>query len=66
MGEQGYNGLVLGSLNKKIPLDKHPCLRSWITILDCISATGGSPNLVVFKEQSVQQHWFTEKIRHLL
>ncbi|KAF4435476.1 hypothetical protein F53441_13499 [Fusarium austroafricanum] len=55
----GLNGLVLGHSEKKEALLKQPGSRSWISILECISATGKvlTP-LVIFKGKTVQQQYF--------
>ncbi|KAM5342380.1 hypothetical protein ACJ41O_013346 [Fusarium nematophilum] len=66
MEGQGHNGLVLGSSHKKVILMKNPGSRSWITIIECISADGRllTP-LVIFKGKSVQQQWFPEELAFL-
>jgi hypothetical protein len=52
----GMNGLVLGHKEKKVALIKQPGSRSWITILECISAAGKLlPPMVIFKGKTLQQ-----------
>jgi hypothetical protein len=51
----GMNGLVLGHKEKKSALIKQPGSRSWITILECISAAGKIlPPTVIFKGKTLQ------------
>jgi 4-hydroxybenzoate polyprenyltransferase len=51
----GLNGLFLGHKDKKSLIIRQPGLRSWITILECISATGKVLKpLVIFKGKTVQ------------
>jgi hypothetical protein len=51
----GINGLVLGHKEKKSVLIKQPGSRSWIIILECISATGKIlPLSVIFKGKTLQ------------
>ncbi|KAJ3498252.1 hypothetical protein NLG97_g1267 [Lecanicillium saksenae] len=53
------NGLVLRSSAKRIALKKQSRIRSWTTIIECISATGFKTKpLVIFKGNSVQSQWF--------
>lgn len=62
----GLNGLVLGRAEKKSALLKQPGSRYWISILECISATGRVLKpLVIFKGRSVQQQWFPYNIDFL-
>jgi len=62
----GLNGLFLGCKDKKSVLIRQPGSRSWITILECISATGKVLRpLVIFKGKTVQQQHFPEKLDFL-
>lgn len=62
----GLNGLFLGHKNKKSVIIRQPGSRSWITILECISATGKVLKpLVIFKGKTVQQQHFPEKLDFL-
>ena len=55
----GHNGLVLGSSQKKVTIVKNAGSRSWIIILEYISAVGRAlSSLVIFKGKTVQQQWF--------
>ena len=48
------NGLCIGSLATKVALAKHPELRIWTTIIECISALGASLLLlVIFKGKDI-------------
>lgn len=62
----GSNCLVVGSSNKKITIPKNSSSRSWMTILECISATGRplSP-LATFEGKTVQQQRFPVDIDFL-
>ena len=56
---QGSNGLVLGSSRARNLLKKQPGSKAWITLIECVNATGSAvPPLVIYKGQSVQQQWF--------
>jgi 4-hydroxybenzoate polyprenyltransferase len=66
MEGQGDNGLVVGASQEKTTLKKQPGSRSWTTIIECISATGGAlVPLVIFKGRSVQQQWFSKDLGFL-
>lgn len=66
MEGQGHNGLVLGSSEHKVAMIKNPGSRSWITIIECISAAGRALSpLVIFKGVTVQQQWFPEVLDFL-
>ena len=57
---QGSNGLALGSAGVRNLRIKQPGSRAWITLIECVSATGSAlPPLVIYKCQSVQQQWFS-------
>ncbi|KAF4808962.1 hypothetical protein CGCTS75_v014791 [Colletotrichum tropicale] len=52
---KGSNGLVLGSAASRYIQKKQPGSRAWISLVECISATGSSlPPLVIYKGKSVQ------------
>jgi 4-hydroxybenzoate polyprenyltransferase len=62
----GMNGLVLGSREKKSVLIKQPGSRSWISILEAISADGRVlPSTVIFKGKTVQQQQFPQNLDFL-
>ncbi|KAF6519132.1 hypothetical protein HZS61_009512 [Fusarium oxysporum f. sp. conglutinans] len=62
----GMNGLFLGHKDKKSVLIHQPGSRSWITILECISATGKVLRpTVIFKGKTVQQQHFPEDLDFL-
>jgi hypothetical protein len=62
----GMNGLFLGHKDKKSVLIRQPGSRSWITILECISATGKVLRpAVIFKGKTVQQQHFPEDLDFL-
>jgi hypothetical protein len=62
----GMNGLVLGHKEKKSALIKQPGSRSWITILECISAAGKIlPPTVIFKGKTLQQQHFPDDLDFL-
>jgi 4-hydroxybenzoate polyprenyltransferase len=62
----GMNGLVLGSREKKSVLIKQPGSRSWITILEAISADGRVlPPTVIFKGKTIQQQHFPQNLDFL-
>ncbi|EGU76713.1 hypothetical protein HZS61_009463 [Fusarium oxysporum f. sp. conglutinans] len=63
----GMNGLFLGHRDKKSVLIRQPGSRSWITILECISATGKVLRpTVIFKGKTVQQQHFPEDLDFLV
>ncbi|KAH9240176.1 hypothetical protein K456DRAFT_1037625 [Colletotrichum gloeosporioides 23] len=56
---RGSNGLVLGSSETRSIRKKQPGSRAWISLIECISATGKAlPPLVIYKGKNVQQQWF--------
>lgn len=60
------NSLVFGRAEKKSALLKQPGSRSWISILECISAmVRVLKPVVIFKGRSVQQQWFPYNIDFL-
>ncbi|TXB99560.1 hypothetical protein FocTR4_00005435 [Fusarium oxysporum f. sp. cubense] len=60
------NGLFLGHQSKKSVLIRQPGSRAWITILECISATGKVLRpTVIFKGKTVQQQHFPEDLDFL-
>ncbi|CCT63413.1 related to transposase [Fusarium fujikuroi IMI 58289] len=62
----GMNGLFLGHQSKKSVLIRQPGSRAWITILECISATGKVLRpTVIFKGKTVQQQHFPENLDFL-
>lgn len=62
----GYNGLVLGSAEKKLVLKKQPGSRSWTSILECCSADGRMLTpVVIFKGATVQQQHFPGELEFL-
>ncbi|KNB17655.1 hypothetical protein FOXG_22000 [Fusarium oxysporum f. sp. lycopersici 4287] len=62
----GMNGLFLGHRHKKSVLIRQPGSRAWITILECISATGKVLRpTVIFKGKTVQQQHFPEGLDSL-
>ncbi|KAK2470259.1 hypothetical protein H9L39_17876 [Fusarium oxysporum f. sp. albedinis] len=62
----GLNCLFLGYKDKKSVLIRQPGPRSWITILECISATGKVLRpLLIFKGKTVQQQHFPENLDFL-
>ena len=62
----GLNGLFLSHKDKKSVLIRQPGSRSWITILECISATGKVLRpLVIFKGKTVQQQHFPDNLDFL-
>ncbi|KAI8401625.1 hypothetical protein FOFC_18494 [Fusarium oxysporum] len=62
----GMNGLFLGHRHKKSVLIRQPGSRAWITILECISATGKVLRpTVIFKGKTVQQQHFPEDLDFL-
>ncbi|KAH7462731.1 hypothetical protein FOMA001_g18485 [Fusarium oxysporum f. sp. matthiolae] len=66
MEEIGLNCLFLGYKDKKSVLIRQPGPRSWITILECISATGKVLRpLLIFKGKTVQQQHFPENLDFL-
>ncbi|KAJ8063551.1 hypothetical protein OCU04_007423 [Sclerotinia nivalis] len=59
MEEQGVNGLVVGSINRRFIQKKQSGSKAWTSFIERISATGQSLSpLVIFKGKSVQQQWF--------
>lgn len=61
-----FNGLGLGNSQKKATLLKQPGSRSWISILECISAEGRVLDpLVIFKGKTVQQQNFPKDLDFL-
>ncbi|KAM5526920.1 transposase [Fusarium oxysporum f. sp. phaseoli] len=62
----GMNRLFLGHKDKKSVLIRQPGSRSWITILECISATGKVLRpAVIFQGKTVQQQHFPEDLDFL-
>ncbi|KAF6525908.1 hypothetical protein HZS61_011703 [Fusarium oxysporum f. sp. conglutinans] len=62
----GMNGLFLGHRHQKSVLIRQPGSRAWITILECISATGKVLRpTVIFKGKTVQQQHFPEDLDFL-
>jgi DDE superfamily endonuclease/Tc5 transposase DNA-binding domain/helix-turn-helix, Psq domain len=60
---QGGNGLVVGSRDKRALLKKQPGSKAWISLIECVSATGSHlPPLVIFKGKHVQQQWYPERL----
>ncbi|KAH9232034.1 hypothetical protein K456DRAFT_54521, partial [Colletotrichum gloeosporioides 23] len=56
---RGSNGLVLRSSETRSIRKKQPGSRAWISLIECISATGKAlPPLVIYKGKNVQQQWF--------
>jgi hypothetical protein len=62
---QGANGLVIGSSEGKGASQtptKLDTSRTWISFIECISATGTALNpLIIFKGKNVQDQWFCTK-----
>jgi 4-hydroxybenzoate polyprenyltransferase len=59
MEGQGENGLVVGSVDRRIIQKKQPGSKAWTSFIECISAIGKALRpLVIFKGKSVQQQWF--------
>ncbi len=61
MEGQGINGLVIGSSQENpnaVPV-KTTNIRTWTSIVECISALGVALDpLVIFKAKSIQEQWF--------
>jgi hypothetical protein len=67
MEGQGINGLVIGSSeqNPNAVLIKTTNTRTWISIVECISAVGVALDpLVIFKAKSIQDQWFKRVTGH--
>ena len=59
----GSNGYVVGCAKRRAMTQKKPDSRTWITFMECISATGEFLQpLVIYKGASVQQQWFPKEI----
>ncbi|KAF4630035.1 hypothetical protein G7Y89_g8107 [Cudoniella acicularis] len=57
--DQGVNGLVVGSKNRRFIQRKEPGLKAWTSFIKCISAIRVALTpLVIFKGKTVQQQWF--------
>lgn len=57
----GHNSFVVPDALRDFTLKKDGARRTWITIIEAISASGAFiPPLVIFKGQSVQQQWFPD------
>jgi hypothetical protein len=55
------NSQVLASSRKKRAYNKMPGNREWVSILECISATGSKTRpLVIFKGKHAQTTWFQD------
>ena len=64
MEGQGLNGLVVGSAQKRFIQKKQPGSKAWTLFIECIFATGQALlPLVIFKGKSVQQQWFSLKLK---
>ena len=61
MEGQGINGLVIGSSQENpnaVPV-KTTNVRTWTSIVECISALGVALDpLIIFKAKSIQEQWF--------
>jgi hypothetical protein len=70
MEGQGVNGLVIGSSQESpnaVPV-KTATVRTWTSIIECISAVGVVLHpLVIFKAKSIQEQWFRREFleKHL-
>ncbi|KAJ0122868.1 hypothetical protein HZ326_31548, partial [Fusarium oxysporum f. sp. albedinis] len=70
MEGQGVNGLVIGSSQESpnaVPV-KTATVRTWTSIIECISAVGAVLYpLVIFKAKSIQEQWFRRELleKHL-
>ncbi|KAK0367490.1 transposase [Colletotrichum limetticola] len=63
---KGFNGLVLGMAETNVVRKKEPGSRSWISIIECISAGGRAIKpLLIYKGKSVQQQWFPLDLKDL-
>jgi 4-hydroxybenzoate polyprenyltransferase len=59
MEGQGENGLVVGSVDRRLIQKKQPGSKAWTSFIECISVPGKALRpLVMFKGKSVQQQWF--------
>ncbi|KAK1470099.1 transposase [Colletotrichum tamarilloi] len=63
---KGFNGLVLGMAETNAVRKKEPGSRSWMSIIECISAGGTAIKpLLIYKGKSVQQQWFPLELKEL-
>jgi len=59
MEGQGENGLVVGSVDRRIVQKKQPGSKAWTSFIECFSIIGKALLLLLmFKGKSVQQQWF--------
>jgi len=63
MEGQGENGLVVGSVDRRLIQKKQPGSKAWTSFIECISVPGKALRpLVMFKGKSVQQQWFPTRL----
>lgn len=61
----GTNGLVVGAAEFRKAILKEPNRGSWMSFVECVSATGHVLEpLVIFRGQTVQQQWFPDDELH--
>jgi hypothetical protein len=64
MEGQGENGLVVGSVDRRIIQKKQPGSKAWTSFIECISPAGKALHLLLmFKGKSVQQQWFPVELK---
>lgn len=59
----GSNGYIVGNSRRRAITAKKPDSRTWITFVECISATGVYlPPVVIYKGKTVQQQWYPKAL----
>lgn len=63
MEGMGANGLVLGRAENNAKIARDSGSRTWVNIVECISADGKSiPPLVIFSNKTLQQQYFPDNL----
>ena len=63
MEGMGSNGYAVGSSERRSVGKKKPDSRTWISFIECISATGVHLDpAVIYKGKNVQQQWFPKAL----